>query len=187
MTKKRWIFVIIILLIGVMGSAFYLWWHSQASTSVVTYGAQDASVLGSQTTLTDWQTAYFTTKIATSLRQLTSSETPDKPILGSYLLASTSLRNTDQVGVTIGNLNNYALDELSAVRLRAVQAGEYTKATRSFAPAGALVFSRVSSYETSIFWQHGSMYAAVVVSGSSSRRAELEQNLSDIVSNWQWK
>ena len=186
--KKRWLLLVIIIIIAGLSYGLYAWWHAQATTSTVSYGTQTSSdVLGSENQLVDWQTMYFTTKITTSLRQITTSETPGKSIMGSYLFTSTSVRKTDQLAITIGTFSNYSLDEISAVKFRLNQPTEYTPVSRTFAPPGALAFNRANSYETSVFWQHADKYAAVVVSGTANDKADLEQALSDVVSNWQWK
>ena len=54
-------------------------------------------------------------------------------------------------------------------------------------PAESVSFSAKEGYETAVFWRHDGRYAAVVVSGSSVRKAELEQALQTVVVNWQWR
>lgn len=185
--KKR-IVLLAVALTVISGYGIYSWWHSDSSTNTVVYGAQPAgAVLGSSTSLVAWQTPYFATKIPTNIRHKSTTETPNNPIKASYLLTSTDPRNIDQLAVTIGSLNNYSINEISAVGLRLSQPSNYTVATRSYAPPGALVFTSTGNYETSIFWQHNDLYTAVVVSGSAADQANLEQQLTDVVSNWQWQ
>lgn len=79
------------------------------------------------------------------------------------------------------------LEELPAIKLRRVQTETYREITRSFTPSGGLVFGKSDGFETGVFWSHGDDYAAVVVSGSSARQAELEDALENVVTNWQWR
>ena len=164
----------------------YQWWHSPAVSTPVAL-TTSSNVLGSGTSLTPWQTAYFTTQIPSFLRVRNSVENPTRPQLGQYLLANIITSKTDQVAITVGMLGNSTLAEQSSVRLRRAQTTTYQPASRSYVPAGAFVFSRTDSYETAIIWQHDARYVAVVVSGTVDRQPDLEQSLAAIVTNWQWQ
>jgi hypothetical protein len=185
---KKWLLIGLFVIILGLVLGIYLWWHSAASTSSVTYGPSSNGVaLGSETTLVPWQTSFFTTKISTSLRKLTSTETPQNPIVGQYLFTGKGLHDSDQLAVSIGGLSGGSLREISAIKLRADQPNNYKQSNRSFAPAGAIVFEARTGYETSVFWQHGSQYVAVVTSGLPSDSTDLDQDVSDVMTNWQWR
>lgn len=187
MTKKRWLSLVTFFVILGVGGGLYAWWHSQATTDVVSYGQTEGAVLGSETSLVEWQTAYFSTRVSGTLRQISSKETADSPIIGSYLFTSKESNDTSQLAITVGKLGAYSLDELSAVKLRLSEPSGYTKTTRAYTPAGGIVFSGNPGYETAMFWQHNDDYVAVVVSGTTDHGPDLEQTLSDIVRNLQWK
>jgi hypothetical protein len=166
----------------------YSWWHGQSTTSAISYGAAPSGVvLGAQTSLINWQTPYFITRYPSSLRKISTAQTPDNPVMASYVFTGTGSEDSDQLAITIGSLNGSPLSDISAIQLRKDEASEYTQSSRSFAPSGAVVFDEIGNYETSIFWQHGDQYAAVVTSGLVSDSTDLEQDLSDVVSNWQWQ
>ena len=171
-----------ILLIIVTVAGIY-WLQSPVKTNMNTAGAPASSVLGSETAVSDWQQSLFSTKYPASFRVRTISE---KNSGGQYMLSGNSSSVADQVGVTIAPLNLSTLAEVSGVRVRESDK-TYVHQTRAYAPSGAIVFHNDTNYETTIFWQHNDMYAAVSATGVGSRSAELEAALSVIVSNWQWK
>jgi hypothetical protein len=181
--RKIWLVIPLVLVIGASAGA-YAWWQSPATTDT-DQGTQEVnSVLGSETAVKPWQTSYFSTSIPTTLRVKTSN---DSATYGSYLLTSISTHYSDQIGVTVAELGGNSLDEIPAVRLRLDKPDVYAPGNLSYAPDGAYVFTDEDGYETSIFWQHGNQYAAVVASGTSARRAELGEALADVVSNWNWQ
>lgn len=153
----------------------------------------------------DWKTAYFDTNLPVGFRVRTSHEdltsttakATTTATVASYSLSSTNVRQTDQIGVTIGNLNRTALNEIPAIKLRLSQPGTYTVIDpKTYAgsplPNATAIIGNVAadgSYETSLFWQapQAGRYVAVVASGSSTRKAELEQALALIVEQWQWR
>lgn len=186
---RRWIGLSLLVLALVGGGWAYRWWHAPAERVNVSSAAQtQTGVLGSESKLLPWQTAYFTTRYPEDLRVITTNEVAHGITTGQYLLGSVSLKQTDQLAVTVGELGNMTLAELPAVKLRNLQTATYQSATRTFTPDGAVVFRKLTGgYETSVFWQNDGQYAAVVVSGLSTRQAELEQQLEAIVSNWQWR
>lgn len=185
---KRWMLLLFVVLF-LSGSVWgYHWWHGPAQSATVTTSDQtEQGVLGSESKLLPWQTEYFATRYPSNLRVLTSNEIAQGLTLGQYLLGSTSLEQTDQLAVTVGNLQGLRLAELPAIKLRQQQTGTYQATTRSFTPSGGFVFSRSDTYETAVFWQEGGRYAAVVVSGSSVRQAELEQSLQAVITDWEWR
>jgi hypothetical protein len=185
---KRFIIVCSALVMVIAGAWSYIWWQSPAETKEFTSADQNThGVLGSNMVLTPWRTLYFSTSHPDTLRVITSNEVAQGLTLGQYLLGSASLTNTDQLAVTVGNLDGLTLDELPAVKLRQQRSDIYRPATVSFALPGVLGFSAKNGYEMAIFWQHEAKYAAVVASGSSARQAELAQALESVVENWQWQ
>ena len=182
------------LAIGISGSLLliaglwsYMWWHSPAETKHITTAQTTKDVLGSERALTSWTTQHFTTRYSSELRILMANEVAHGLTTGQYLLGSTSLNKTDQLAVTVGQLNSTSLEELPAVKLRQQRTDTYQLATVPFTPPGGQVFSTVEGYELAMFWKEGSSYAAVVVSGSSARQAELQEALEAVVANWQWR
>lgn len=162
-----------------------VWWNSPANTQHYT-SKSDTSVLGNEVKLLSWRTRYFSTRYPSTLRTINSNEVARGNILGQYLLGSISLEQTDQLAVTIGKMGGLTLDEIPAVKLRAQQTDSYYPSNLSYAPRGSVVYSSSNSYETAVFWQYDAdKYAAIVVSGSSVRQAELETVLESILTNWQ--
>lgn len=185
--KKHWLVLPLLVVLGA-GAGLYTWWQSPSSTSSVDNGSQSVNaVLGSETTLEPWQTAYFSTQYPSNLRVRTTTEDSSRAIVGSYLLTNIDPAEQDQVGVTIGTLGNNTFEAVSAVKYRSMHPELFTRTSRNYAPAGAVVFDGTQDYETDIIWQDGNRYAVVAVTGSTSRRAELEQATQAIVSNWQWR
>lgn len=176
------------LAVVVGGIWFYMWWHGPAETTKLSADRQTAQgVLGSETTLLSWRTAYFTTQYPNFLRVITSNEVTHGNTDGQYVLGSVSLRQTDQLAVTVGSLNGAPLSELSAVKLRERQTDTYQQVTKAFLPDGGMAFSSKETYEIAVFWREDDQYAAVVVSGSSTRSTELEQALQAVITNWVWR
>lgn len=178
--------VVLVLLGG--GIWLYTWWNGPAETREFTAGDQTTQgVLGSETTLVPWRAKSFTTQYPNNLRVITSNEVAQGMTTGQYLLGAVSLKETDQLAVTVGTISNMTVEDLPSVKLRRLQTDSYEPTTRSFAPDGAVVFQSKETYETALFWRQGTRYAEVVVSGSSARSAELEQALQTVVTNWQWR
>jgi len=184
---KRFIFLGIgVVMVGVSVWA-YIWWHSPAETKKFTTKPTTEKVLGSEQTLNDWNTSYFSTRYPSDLRIITSNEVAHGITSGQYLLGSISLDRTDQLAVTVGSLGGLSFDELPAIKFRKQNPSTYQTLNPSFAPEGAAAFVSPDGYEKSIFWSMGGRYAAVVVSGSSARQESLQQQLEAVVKNWQWK
>lgn len=170
------------------GIWLYVWWHGPAETKQFTAGDQTTQgVLGSETTLLPWRTAYFTTQYPSSLRIITSNEVAHGITTGQYVLGSVSLKQTDQLAVTVGALKDMTLSELPAVEMRRQHPEIYQPTDQPFIPEGGVAFSSKQDYEVAVFWQSGDRYAAVVASGSSARKAELDQALQAVAANWQWR
>lgn len=164
----------------------YNWWSGPAETQTSTAQSQ-YKVLGSDTTLLSWQTKYFTARYPSNLRVIVSNEVAHGTTSGQYLLGSSSMKETDQLAVTVGELRHTRLSELPAIKLRQQNASAYELEERSYVPAGSFVFGAQEEYETAVFWENDGRYAAVVVSGSSMRKAELEQALQAVVTEWSWR
>lgn len=184
--SRRWLALPAVLLM-VAGGSLYSWWQSPSSTTQVHSPQPASEVLGSQTSLQSWQTAYFSTRYPTSLRILTTTENTSRTIIGNYLLTSANPQYNDQAGVTVGTLGDGTFAEISAIKYRGQHPELFEVSSRAYAPSGAVVFNGLQAYETDIIWQHDSRYAIVAVTGSSARHAELEQTAAAIVSNWQWQ
>lgn len=184
MKKKIFIAAICLLIFG--GAFwFYKWSNSPASTSdAISAGSRD--VFGSQIKLTSYSGQYFTTQIPSTMLLKTSTENSSSPTPGLYLFKHSDIGIGDQLGITIGTMQSPSLDEVSAVKLRATQPDRYRKSNLENSPEGAIVFNTTDDFETSIFWSNGSKYAAVVVSGSSLRQAELSNVVGSVIANWQW-
>lgn len=185
---KRLIIVGCTILAVFAGVWTYVWWQSPAETKDFTATDQKTQgVLGSDVVLTSWQTPYFSTSYPNNLRVITANEVAHGLTMGQYLLSSASLGQTDQLAVTVGTLDGLTFDELPAVKLRQQRTDIYQPITLSYVPEGALAFNANDGYEMSVFWRQGNIFAAVVVSGSSARQAELAQALQSVVENWQWQ
>lgn len=183
---KRLIFVGI-LVVGVAIWAF-IWWQSPAETKNFTsYEQTGKSVLGSEVTLVAWQTRNFTTSYPDNLRVITSNEVAHGNTSGQYLLGTASLKQTDQLAVTVGSLQGTMLNDLPAIRLRQQHTDTYQPTHQSFLPDDSIAFSSTDDYEVAVFWQNEGRYAAVVASGSIVRQAELDQALEAIITHWQWR
>ncbi len=161
--------------------------NGPAKTSSLTSGQLEPAVIPDEV----WDTSYFMSKIPSSLRIQTSREDDSLPMMASYVLTPTAIRQPSQISVSVGTLNNTILSEVSAVKLRLSQASVYSRKAEGvmYAPADALVFSRADSYETAIFWEHQGRYVAVVASGTATdqQRLDTDKSLAVIVKNWQWK
>ena len=177
--SKRKITGVVLLVLFLSGGVWaYSWWHRSAETTVGQTGQSQTDVLGSQVSLRNWHTTFFETRYPQSLRVLQQNEIAQGMTTGQYVLSA--------VAATVGTIGNLQLADLPSVKFRQGSA-DYERVDRSFAPAGAVVFHKNSSYETAVFWQQGTQFAEVVVSGSSARQAELEEALQAIVTNWQWR
>jgi hypothetical protein len=185
---KKGLLGILVAILLTSGVWIYQWWHQPASTASVSTSQQTQSdVLGSETKLQSWRTAYFMTSFPVSYRLLSSDEVSQGLTTGQYVLSSISFKQTDQVAVTVGRLGNLSLQELPVLKVRLLKSDLYQPVSPSYLPSGGLAFASANPYETSLFWRQGDQYAAVVISGSSSRQPELEQALETVVTNWQWR
>lgn len=183
---KKYILSLAALSLIVTGVVAYRWFNVAATTtSSVQVETTTTDVLSSETALKDWQTPYFLTKQPASLSVRSSSENPKGPVYGSYLLGGTSTMQSVQLAVTVAALGRNTLAEISGVKVRSTQPTIYAPDQRSYVPTDALVFSRQDAYETAVFWSAGTKYVSVVVSGPVQHKAELEQALQVVVSNWQ--
>lgn len=185
---KRLIVAGVAVLLAGVAVWVFIWWQSPAETkSFTSYEQAGQSVLGSEVTLVSWQTRYFTTSYPDNLRVITSNEVTHGNTSGQYLLGTASLKQTDQLAVTIGSLQGVAFNDLPAIRLRQQHTDTYQPTHRSFLPDNSIAFSSVNDYEVAVFLQAEDTYAAVVVSGSAMRQAELDQALEAVVAHWRWR
>ncbi len=162
------------------------WWNSPSRSSPIS--SNQTTVLGTETETTSLKTTYISTQMPSSFRLKSSSENALNPIIGQYLLTNKNTRLTDQVGITIGKLQDNTIDTLSSVQLRNANPDKYQRISLSYAPVGSIIFtSQTTGYEKSIFWTHGELYAAVVVSGTSDQVSSLDNALAVIINSWQWR
>ncbi|MEO6761587.1 MAG: hypothetical protein ABI220_04410 [Candidatus Saccharimonadales bacterium] len=186
---KKGLVVVFLVVAGGLSYVSYSWLHSPVNTMVNNNSVDSTNtVLGDEVSLSDWQTTLFSTLKTDSLQVKQTVETLSGSTLGSYLLTSMSGLNSDQVGVTVASLGNGDLSSVTAIELRRSQSEIYKGVACSPSLTASTCFVRDDDhYESSMFWQHGTNYIAVVASGSPERRAELSQSVTSIVSNWQWR
>jgi hypothetical protein len=162
-----------------------IWGNSPARTSS-SISTAETTVLGSETGTTKLSTSYMDIVVPDNLRLKTSTENQFGSIVGQYLISGKSFRDSDQVGITVGKLDNAQIDQISPVQFRSRDPVTYQPSSLANTPAGALVFVAPNGYEKSVFWTHGDLYAAVVVSGSPGQVTSLDEVLSVIINSWQW-
>lgn len=185
--KKIFVMIALVVPLG-LAVWFYHWWTQETTTSKVSIVKQaNKGVLGSDTTIQSWSTPYFTSGYPDTFRLRTNNEVPHANMFGRYMFSSVSQDKTDQIGITVGHLAESSLNELSAIQMRLQRPDTYVAATRGYAPAGSLVFSRADGTETAVFMRDGENYAAIVVSGSVTRQQILDQGLQTVVANWAWQ
>ncbi|MBL8122071.1 hypothetical protein JNM87_04965 [Candidatus Saccharibacteria bacterium] len=185
---KKAALVVVVLAVLCTGGWLYWWWHGPAYGTVTqSNNSDETAVLGSDEVLISWQGPFFTTRYPSTLRLLTSNEIAQGNMQAQYLLSAVTPTHQDQVAVTVGRLGVLRLDELPAVKLRRMQSDVYSESSRSFAPDESIVFTKTKDFETGIYWADGDRYAEVVASGSSTRRAELENALEVVMTSWQWQ
>ena len=173
------------LLASVLVVSFGIWWNSPERTIPVV-SSNTTQVLGSETSTSPLDTSYMSTVFPGRLHIKSSNENAASAIVGQYLLTSKDLQLNDQVGITIGKLNNDTIDNISPVQLRLRHPETYQQSSLADAPEGAIVFISSNGYEKSVFWAHDGLYSGVVVSGTVGRIAELNEILTTVVFNWQW-
>lgn len=161
--------------------------QSPVTNRGVSVTPEPSNVLGSQIQLVPFETDYFSTSVPSFLQRKTTNESTSAPISGQYLFKHAQINITDQLAITTGPLVNSTLAELSGVKVRQSEPERYKQTPRSNMPTGAIVFERQDQYETAVFWQENGRYASVVVGGGGDRRAQLDEIVSSVLSNWQWQ
>ena len=148
--------------------------------------ASTTEVQGAEATSVPYETAYFSSLLPGTLRQRTSTETPDGPIVGQYFLATETERSSLQVGITIGLLNNMPLNEMPALQYR-LASREYRIVKRTYAPEDWIVIEKVDGSEFGFYMTDKTRYAAVVASGIANSRTSYDEVLSTLAMNWKWR
>lgn len=183
---KRYAIVVSLTLLLLAGLYGYHWVNSEATASVAVQPSRPVSdVLGSATSLVEWQTDLFTTRIPDWLRQTSATESASDSATGSYVVSGGRDKDA-QIAVTIARLGNNTLSEVPAVHFRNLRPQEYRPGEMVAAPAGALAYYHIGSYERSVFWQYRGQFVAVVASGSNSERPDTQVALESLLNNWQW-
>ena len=176
--------------LAVLGTAtFGLWnWANQPSKAqYINDSSASNEVKGTSTTLEDYSSSFFATKISSDFKVKNQSETQNSPIVGQYLLTGKQVYSSDQLAITIGTAKSTDINEVSGYKFRKTYPDDYVQTISDAGyPAGCVVFTKKSSYEKSVFWIYNGKYAAVVVSGGADHRAELENGISAVLANWQW-
>lgn len=185
--RRRWLLlaVVVVFVGGLAG--LYAWMQSPVTNHGVSVVPEPSNVLGSQIQLVPFDTDYFSTSIPSFLQRKTATESDSAPVSGQYLFKHVQINIGDQLGITTGLLNGSSLPEVSGVKVRQSEPERYEQVARTNMPDGAIVFERKDQYETAIFWQENGRYASVVVSGGGERRAQLEEIVSSVINNWQWR
>lgn len=183
--RRKYLLLLVPLMVFVAGIWFYRWSNSPANAGTV-LTPQGANVFGAQIDLVSYGSQYFTTQIPKTLVVKSSNEASNGATVGQYLFKHSNVSLSDQLGITIGTMQSASLSEVSAVTLRQSQPEKYTSITIDGMPQGAVAFEALDPYEVGVFWPNESQFAAVVVSGSSVRKAELRETLYGVIANWQW-
>lgn len=187
LSTARLAVIVICLSLLAAGTSFFAW-SRQPARGVVLQNEKGTDVKGSSSTQEYFETSLFITKAPSNLKMKVKNEVASPSILGQYLLADKDVYISDQLAITIGVATNNDISQVSPVQFRRTQPQEYTEtALVSGFPEGSISFIKESDFEKSIFWIQGGKYVAVVVSGGIQNRADLEESLRVVVSNWQWK
>jgi hypothetical protein len=182
--KKLFFITILVLAIG---SIVTINWLRQPNKGSIESKSNN-EVLSATKTNVDFQSKLFSTAINSSLRVKTSNENNSGPIFSQYLLASKNNGDDSQIAITVAEKDS-EIDEVSPAKFRLLDANQYQQSTTAFAPADSLVFIKnsSSSYEIAIIWSNSNNYSAVVGSGTTAHKEQIDELVADIVTNWKWK
>lgn len=168
--------------------SFFVWrWAAQP---VVGKPTEQVTQVQAKTTKgpTDINTAYFQTKLEGSLAIRSNQEGQTAQLLQQIVALNEQNANSDQLAITIGLLPAGGIEELSAVKFRTSKAQDYTRVSVAGMPVDAVVFrSTGSQYEFSVFWPKGTMYAAIVSSGTKTRQQDITTQMMTTINSWQWR
>lgn len=184
--RRRWLIAGAAALVIVFFAGVYAWMQSPVTNKGQSVQGETQDVLGSHIELVPLNTAYFSTNIPQFLQQKTSVEDASAAVSGMYLFKHKQLDLSDQLGITTGALNGSSLSELSGVKVRQSEPERYHSTVVQGMPEGAIAFERTDEYEVAVFWQHNNRYVSVAVSGSVSRKGQLDATMDAVLGNWQW-
>lgn len=184
---KRILLILGALLVIVGGVRLFQWTQSPVSSSGST-NSQQTDVQGKEVSFKIFQTDAFTTKVPDFMVTKTSTSTPTRPVEAQYLLTHQDPALSDQIGITIGRLNQEPLREISAVKLRLLKSDEYTPVEINTTQSDTVAFRHNDgrSVETAIYWQSNGKYIGVVGNSSSTRQQEMTNTLKAIINSWSW-
>lgn len=182
--KKYYLIAVVLVAAGLVS---ILSWMNQSNSGDI-YSSPNNDVLSASKTTTSLQSDLFSTYYDSSLRIKTSTNDGSGPIYTQILLASKDDEEDTQIGITVA-ASDGGVEEASPAKLRLLQSDQYQKMIIPFAPDGSLVFTKNSdsNYEIAVIWQADEHYAAVVGSGTNADRLTIYEQVSDVVSNWQWR
>lgn len=166
--------------------AFFFKWLNQPNSGNVTF-APSNDVLSATKATVSLQGRLFSTNYDNSLRIKTSTEDESGPIYAQYMLGSKDEKNNAQIGITVADKES-SVDDTSPAKLRLLDDSGYVQSTVQFTPEESRVFIRnsESGYEIAVIWQGEKYYSAVVGSGPAAERQQINEQVSDVVSNWTW-
>lgn len=182
---KKYIIIGFFLTTLILGTIFFLWANQPNEGSFDTNSTKD--VLSASKTTEQLQTTLFNTLFDSELRLKTSNQDSNGPIFMQYLLSSKNTRDSNQIGITIGQ-GEASVEDTAPAKYRLLESSQYQTPSLSFAPVNSLTFSKSSEtgYEIAIIWQNKGLYSAVVGSGTLADRTSINEQISDVISNWQW-
>ncbi|TAH34097.1 hypothetical protein EYC59_03815 [Candidatus Saccharibacteria bacterium] len=130
------------------------------------------------------QAAFFSAKLPTGFIQKDASP-PTSQVSVRVLATNTSSRQ--QIGISGGALPKEGLIGVADYNLRVKDTASYKRATSTSLPSGAVAFEDTAGSMLTVFWPHGGNYVSLTVSGSPGSLRDLNELLSKILQNWQWK
>lgn len=182
--KKYSVIGVFVIIIGLV-AVFY--WLNQPNNGNVSRKLNNDVLSASKSTL-NLQTNRFSTVYDNTLLIKSSNENNDGPIFSQHLLSSKIDGDDSQVGITVADMDG-DINEVSPAKFRLLDPGQYQQSSLPFAPVGSLIFIKntVTKYEITVIWGNENYYSAVVGSGTSTNKENIQELVSDVVSNWQWK
>lgn len=168
-----------------VGGLYY--WATQPAVTHLVSNSNDTAVMGEKTTIHNatLNTKFFSTKISDAYIQREHTDRLGAGILDRYLFVSPVEAGSDQVAITIAASPPDGLKGVSDVVFRQRNPDVYEPIDSGLVNALAFV-SEQSGYEVSVFIPHGTVYAAVALSGKPDRRAAIYDQLMTLIAGWRW-
>lgn len=167
------------------GSYGFYW----ANKPVVSKGinSTDSDVKGAQTQLVDMQNDLFKTKMSSDFMLKTQNTLNNEATSRQFVFTNKDVYFNGQIAITVGTDKTHDLSDVSGVKLRQINPDEYTQ----LPPSKSLnvensAFSKISTYEKSVFWIDNGRQISVVASGGFENQSVLDENMDTILKNWQW-